>query len=1011
VIEYGLSVANTYLNPGFTSAGDEWNMRIAMEAAGGNDQLIVSIQQSPGWANLASLTPAEAGWDGAGGSDLETDNLRIAFNVRKTRVDKSYAISADFINVDTAVTNLGGSVLQTVSNAYNAATLDYFVIQHDGSASTTIPAERFDATIDALRLEVSEDVAPVLVAPVVSALGLDGLVGLNWGAVLEADSYDVTASTTGSNGVYSVVSGGSGLTTNAFVVTGLSNGVEYWFKVTATALNAADAVSSPVSAVPESVTVNGVILNTTFTNQLLYSNGDLAGQDRWQAIAASSPNAFEVDVNGAGFADSEPYAAFATNGGNHVVYNRLIDNGVGSVWSGSVAFTLGAAADGSTVTKVVEGVTNVATIASLSGAEEFFRFGLSSDTDNSDVDPAAEDDMVWVVRNDASDQVGIGLNMYQYNINTSLQLTREQLGWDPLWEDAASTGPDFETDQITLDYSIRKSTATDIYTGQVIAHIGGNSYTGTVVSTLLTQSQPVDAYAADTVKFVMGHRVPVGQQLFVAVDSVSMVHTNASAVPQIAPDLTGSQGIESLSIELSWIGAPEADSYKIYRSESYGTLGTEIADVTALSYTDSASLQDKTAYMYTVAAVYGGSEAFSDQVVVWALAKNAPLWYPGKTSGVDWLGAHQPLDGDVETPVAGNGFTLFISGAGATHPDSLPGDKSIFADSDIEPSGVLIDLCPLVYMVAQVQSVDGVMRGNDGGGTQPTIRYLLSDYSTLFYVDNNIGYTGGEFDATQVDPIVDFYVGGTPVLKIGTTEEGYAHVAIRNDTQWYVCTNQYFRNQKGQLNIMNAYWAPLTLATATDTNRMTIVGETPVLGSDLSLTKLNAVGWFWDNMTKNPAIGSGWQYLDRIKVEYGSQPSAYQNWAAGYNVYNADAAPNNDYDGDGVDNITEWGLGGNLSDPGNTGIQERRHAMDGSGNFLYIYPRMTSTPRPTYSIGQSTDLVYTPFSALVKDVDFIETAGGQWETTGTGSGFEAVTNEILSTSAEDVQFFKLMITE
>ena len=118
-----------------------------------------------------------------------------------------------------------------------------------------------------------------------------------------------------------------------------------------------------------------------------------------------------------------------------------------------------------------------------------------------------------------------------------------------------------------------------------------------------------------------------------------------------------------------------------------------------------------------------------------------------------------------------------------------------------------------------------------------------------------------------------------------------------------------------------------------------------------------------------------------------------------------------DIDNDGIDNVTEWRLGGDPADPSKQGIQGRRNALDGSGNFLYIYPRLIAAPRPVYSIGQDTLLVYAPEfedNILVEGADFTETFGGTWGTNNLQSQFESVTNEIFSTSTEDVQFFKLI---
>lgn len=1002
VLEFGLTTTSSALNPGTAGAGDEWDIRIVSQNPGNDDLLQIGIQDGiGGFEMLTALTPAAAGWDGAGGTDLETDNLRVVFNVRKTRNDNVYALTANLINLDTLVSSNGVTAYQTVSDAYDAATLDYFVIHHDGAcnfiAGNTV--DRFDATINSINMDVTTGVAPVLMAPVAAALGGNGEVGLSWNAVVEAETYDVTRSDAGIGGTYSPVAGGSGLTTNVFTDTSVSNGSEYWYKVTAKATGAADSVSTPVSATPEAIVGNTTILNTTFVNSgAFYNDGDLSGQDRWNAIADSNPNAFEVDIAGSGFAQSNPL--FATNGGNDVIYSRFTSNEVGSVWSGTTVFSVSAIADGATKTNVINGVEYIGTTANLSGAEEFFEWGISSDAANTDLFPAQEDDVLWVVRNTAADGMSFGLNMYQYNINVSLALSSEQVGWDPLWENTSSEQPDLETEEMTVNWMIRKSPIANKYNGQVTVTVGTNVYEGIVVYTDYAASQAVDAYAASTVEFGMGHRIPLGQMLNVSVDSISVSHTNASAIPQSIPELTAQAGVTSLTIDLNWSGVGEEESVKIFRSEEYGVEGSEIATLPqgTTSYTDSdATLQDLRGYIYTVKTVYdaGATEVASEQSGAFARATIAPLWYPGDT--IDWLSASRNYGGVSHTPVAsGIGFSQFTTGSGI--------DGSVLVAADVAVHNT--NLCPLIHVVSQNSAELGLIRGNDGGGgTSPLIRWKYENHSTLFYFENTVGNTGGEFDGVANNPTISFDVGAFNLLKIGSTDPAYVQLAIRNDNQWYVGKTQYLRSQTGSITVLDEEWTPLTLATATDINRMTVTNGIYTVGSALSLTKINAVGYFYDNMTANLDVGNGWNYMKELKVEYGSQPSVYQSWAAGFNLYNEAAASTNDYDADGFDNVTEWGLGGNPNDINNAGITGRRYAEDGNGNFLYIYPRLKSSDRPTYTALESDNLVHTTF--WDNEASYTITTGGTW--TDFRDEFEMVTNAVPMTAP--VNFFQLEVTE
>ncbi|VGO18213.1 fibronectin type III domain-containing protein [Pontiella sulfatireligans] len=213
----------------------------------------------------------------------------------------------------------------------------YFLIQQDGGADFLDSSERFDATIDSISLDETTGVAPVLIAPTASAIGLNGEVVISWSDVSEAETYDVEWSST-SNGTYAAVA--TGVTSNSVTHSSLSNGTVYWYKVTAQSAGATGAVSSPVSAEPLA-SQTGVLIDTTFIQSEGYANGTLHGQQVWRDNINSVPGAFAVaDNTGDGFAVG--YASAAKTNDSSVFLTMRSDNAPGATWSGSIAFTMGA---------------------------------------------------------------------------------------------------------------------------------------------------------------------------------------------------------------------------------------------------------------------------------------------------------------------------------------------------------------------------------------------------------------------------------------------------------------------------------------------------------------------------------------------------------------------------------------------------------------------------------------------------------------------------------------------
>ena len=140
--------------------------------------------------------------------------------------------------------------------------------------------------------------------------------------------------------------------------------------------------------------------------------------------------------------------------------------------------------------------------------------------------------------------------------------------------------------------------------------------------------------------------------------------------------------------------------------------------------------------------------------------------------------------------------------------------------------------------------------------------------------------------------------------------------------------------------------------------------------------------------------------VDNFKLEAVTTLSAYEQWVAGWGV--AIGSQNDDYDNDGLDNLCEYGLGGDPTDPADRGITPVSMVeQDGGTNWLtYAYPMLSDAGSGiSYHLEVSDDLVSPSWT----------NAG--YLVTGTGTidaDFNAVTNRI-STETKPKQFVRLMI--
>ena len=144
---------------------------------------------------------------------------------------------------------------------------------------------------------------------------------------------------------------------------------------------------------------------------------------------------------------------------------------------------------------------------------------------------------------------------------------------------------------------------------------------------------------------------------------------------------------------------------------------------------------------------------------------------------------------------------------------------------------------------------------------------------------------------------------------------------------------------------------------------------------------------------------NGGAYIDSLKVEKTFTTVGYTGWALGWGVDIGTST--NDYDGDGLSNLYEYGLGGDPTDALDQGVSPTVaiENVGGTNWFNYVYPqRSDAGGELTYSIELTTNLVSGVWSAAGYSV---------FGTNVTGSELDFVTNVV--DMIEEQKFIRLII--
>ncbi|MDF7823872.1 hypothetical protein P4B35_07590 [Pontiellaceae bacterium B12227] len=128
----------------------------------------------------------------------------------------------------------------------------------------------------------------------------------------------------------------------------------------------------------------------------------------------------------------------------------------------------------------------------------------------------------------------------------------------------------------------------------------------------------------------------------------------------------------------------------------------------------------------------------------------------------------------------------------------------------------------------------------------------------------------------------------------------------------------------------------------------------------------------------------------------------FDSWAASYGLTGDDALPGADVEPDGLDNLMEYGLGGNPTNDDHAAVAPATFTADDGGTnwFYHIYDQRVNDAALTFTVGATDDLAGTP--ADTNDVEFV----GQSDEV---DGFRTQTNRTEMTT--DAKFIRLQVED
>jgi hypothetical protein len=270
-----------------------------------------------------------------------------------------------------------------------------------------------------------------------------------------------------------------------------------------------------------------------------------------------------------------------------------------------------------------------------------------------------------------------------------------------------------------------------------------------------------------------------------------------------------------------------------------------------------------------------------------------------------------------------------------------------------------------------------------------TMRTPTNDWVMIGFHENDLN--GLLTTEANTGPVVQFNPGGTVLLRGGTYSgqtNGNVSVPLRNnyaDSEVITAKMTYHVPEQTM---------DLTINGSVVTNGFALEHEFPVgVPSD------PVVHWLQMQLRLQPSAANGGATIDSVQVE--TLSSGYLGWASEWDV--DIGAETDDFDGDGLDNLYEYGLGGiptNAADRGQK-IEFGPVNVGGTNRFRFVHPQRAD-PRNglEYFVELNTNLV-----------------SGLWTTRGYSLGGTGITGSELNLATnwvdmeDDRKFMRLLIAK
>ncbi len=910
-------------------------------------------------------------YDSAAYIDSDSDVLRTVYTITKTQSSNLFYVTMLTTNATT-----GASVTASASNVSRAGAWS------SPSLWFTLNNVKEDGYTNHIQYVKMEKLDPVVAAPTgVSALALDGEVQLAWN-LMPGATYDVYRSTT--SGVYGAPLV-TDLTTESYLDTPVSNGTTYYYVVVAKYSNGDSGFSDEASGTPQTIYVDQLVYSTDFSGIAL---GDLAADADWAQISGSSNHAFEVISNGASnVADTAVVESYFTNTvGNAVYLEKLFRNNQDDAVEGYIDVVVSVTANGAADSDH----TNQGVLG----------FGLTSSTSESLLTSKAAMALLHVtVRNENNIAILFGQDGNDDSGNRLAYLSWSELNWNPkpimattnLNVGSSALPRDLETDPIRISWKIRKTREAGKFQAWAsmsnlltAAHNDGSP----VEIASATVSGKTAAYDTPASLFAMGHYYKSNlagrySTLHATVSEVSLSHTSGNEPVVKAPTVTSVLAGDR-EVTVSWSPVLDAEGYTLTLQTTNGETYVVADNITATTKTDSPRWND-IPNTYTLTANFGedlspntASTNFVASPVGLVPAYHLNQQFGGTarttTVAIATSGATMMYRNAMTTPFFQNGVD------GYTGP-TIYGMQQVW-DNELGTKSAY-DLCKL--------EIVNNYAGWHLNSSDPSSGWQTGPYGAFlgFITAPDMGYS--TFDATATTLYIKARWQGWSIGNAGSVDNA-CRIAIRNGTTWYVSNEKYSNGGNGAdlrtvtvADVANSLWRPLTV---NPTAEMTFGAA--VAGSTLSLTDVNAIGWF-----HNKQWGSAMYELD-VKVQ-GALPS-YDYWVGKQGAAFTNSAPTLDPDNDGVINQWEYAFGGNPLSANTADLPSIVIDPDAPDFVTCIYKKQRDPVSGiTYGLKSTDDLLY-----------------GSWGNAGTTSEgvidyyWKAVTNKVSSSIA--AEFFKVEVS-